>query len=83
MNTVTLDLFSEPVTTSSLVENAFAQDYPTLNREALSKVSGLEYIPNFVSAEVEQKIIEALNKESWIGDLERRVQHYGYRYNYK
>lgn len=83
MNTATLDLFSETVTTSDLVENAFAQDGFALNQEALLKVSGLEYIPNFVSADVEQKIVEALNKEPWIGDLERRVQHYGYRYNYK
>ena len=78
MSAATLDLFSDTATTS-----AFVEDYAADNQEALSKVSGLIHIPNFVSEDVEQKILAALNKEPWIGDLERRVQHYGYRYNYK
>ena len=77
MTTATLDLFSE----ETLVP--VAEDYAVTNQEQLLKVPGLSYTPNFVSADVERKILLALDEEPWLGDLERRVQHYGYKYNYK
>jgi len=46
-------------------------------------ISGLTYLPAFVNAETEGKILAALEEYPWLNDLERRVQHYGYRYNYK
>ena len=78
MSTATLDLFSEAVSDTSVVERL-----DLINQEQLLKVPGLEYTPDFVSADVEQKILKALDEEPWLGDLERRVQHYGYKYNYK
>lgn len=78
MTTATLDLFSE-----SRSEAATAESPVFANQEQLLKVPGLEFTPNFVSTDVEQKILVALDEVAWLGDLERRVQHYGYKYNYK
>lgn len=49
----------------------------------LSRVGGLTYIPNFISEDLEKTLWTAINGERWLNDLKRRVQHYGYRYNYK
>lgn len=44
---------------------------------------GLYLTPNFLSVEEEQALIRELDTYPWSGDLSRRTQHYGYRYNYK
>lgn len=77
MTTATLDLFTETVSLETSI------DGPSSPVGQRLRVPGLDYISAFVSAEVEQKILHALDEEPWLGDLERRVQHYGYRYNYK
>jgi alkylated DNA repair dioxygenase AlkB len=46
-------------------------------------IPGLYYAENIISPEEEREIIENINKEEWLDDLTRRVQHYGYKYNYK
>ena len=46
-------------------------------------ISGLSYVPDFVTAREEHTLIEAIDRQPWLGDLKRRVQHYGYKYDYK
>lgn len=46
-------------------------------------IDGLIYIPNFISKVEALNYIKAINEESWLSDIKRRVQHYGYKYNYK
>src|SRR5438552_18393239 len=46
-------------------------------------VPGLRYLPEFVDASQEQELLAAIDAEPWLADLKRRVQHYGYRYDYK
>lgn len=46
-------------------------------------MEGLTYIKNFISVEEETLLLEFINKETWLTDLKRRVQHYGYKYDYK
>ncbi len=43
---------------------------------------GAEYIPDFITDEEERILLSAIDQESWNDDLRRRVQHYGYRYDY-
>jgi alkylated DNA repair dioxygenase AlkB len=47
------------------------------------EISGLKYVPDFISDIEHKKLWEAINKENWLKDLKRRVQHYGYKYDYK
>ena len=46
-------------------------------------IPGFSLIPNFITEEQEQTLITKLNESSWNTDLPRRVQHYGYRYDYR
>lgn len=45
--------------------------------------NGLIYIPDFISLEESLKLISYIESQSWSSELNRRVQHYGYRYDYK
>jgi alkylated DNA repair dioxygenase AlkB len=49
----------------------------------INHIQGLMYIPNFIDSIEEKKFIDAINAESWLSDIKRRVQHYGYKYDYK
>lgn len=46
-------------------------------------ISGLTYIPDFISAQEHDFLVAQIDQQSWLTDLKRRVQHYGYKYNYK
>jgi alkylated DNA repair dioxygenase AlkB len=46
-------------------------------------IEGLLYIPDFISASEEQNLIHSVDQNPWLNDLKRRVQHYGYKYDYK
>jgi len=49
----------------------------------IPKISGLTYIPNYITLEQEQFLISQIDSQYWLNDLKRRVQHYGYKYDYK
>ena len=46
-------------------------------------IPGLEYIPNFLSEDDESAIVKQIDQGEWSEELQRRVQHYGWRYDYK
>ena len=46
-------------------------------------ISGLNYVPGFVAGPDEAGLLAAVDGMTWLTDLKRRVQHYGYRYDYK
>lgn len=46
-------------------------------------ISGLGYVQNYITFEEESALIDIIDKQEWRTDLKRRVQHYGYRYDYK
>lgn len=45
-------------------------------------ISGLQYINNFLSQSVHDYLLERVDAGVWLNDLKRRVQHYGYKYDY-
>lgn len=45
-------------------------------------MNGLSYIPFFLSSKEEQDLIAKIDSNLWITDLQRRTQHYGYKYDY-
>lgn len=51
--------------------------------EKAAEVTGLEMHFDFISTSEELGLIEEIDKSPWITDLSRRVQHYGYKYDYK
>jgi alkylated DNA repair dioxygenase AlkB len=46
-------------------------------------IPGLQYLPDFITAAEEQALLEIIDRQQWLHDLKRRVQHYGYKYDYK
>jgi alkylated DNA repair dioxygenase AlkB len=49
----------------------------------ISAIVGLSYIPNFITKADEKNLLNAINAQAWLADIKRRVQHYGYKYDYK
>lgn len=45
-------------------------------------IPGLQYINNFISQNVHDYLLERVDSGVWLNDLKRRVQHYGFKYNY-
>ena len=46
-------------------------------------IPGLRCIPKYITQQEEAELIDAIDAQPWITELKRRVQHYGYRYDYK
>ena len=47
------------------------------------QIDGLHYISDFISSHDETLLLRTIDAQSWRTDLKRRVQHYGYVYDYK
>lgn len=46
-------------------------------------VPGLSYVPRYIDEAEEAELVAAIDASPWRHDLKRRVQHYGYRYDYR
>ncbi|MFL5766102.1 MAG: alpha-ketoglutarate-dependent dioxygenase AlkB [Bacteroidia bacterium] len=52
-------------------------------KENLAKVNGLRLIEDFITPEDEKFLLLTIDKQPWLDDLSRKVQHYGYKYDYR
>ncbi len=59
-----------------------AADEPEV-ADAQRVVEGLTLIPDFITDAEEQRLLTLLDSAEWSAELRRRVQHYGYRYDYQ
>lgn len=46
-------------------------------------IDGLSYRPGFLDDDAQRLLLERIDAAPWRQDLERRVQHYGWRYDYR
>jgi alkylated DNA repair dioxygenase AlkB len=53
------------------------------SEQALTAIPGLGFRAEWITSAEEQKLVEAVDAAAWSTELARRVQHYGYKYNYK
>lgn len=44
---------------------------------------GAIYLPDFVTAKEESELVGALDTGEWSAEMKRRVQHFGWRYDYR
>lgn len=49
---------------------------------AIDGVNDLTYVRNFISKAEHDFLLEKIDSEPWLNELKRRVQHYGYKYDY-
>ena len=45
--------------------------------------AGAAIVADFITEREEERIIQRIEEAPWLSDLSRRVQHYGYRYDYR
>lgn len=45
--------------------------------------SGLTVLPDFITADEERSLLETIDAQTWDTSMKRKVQHYGWRYDYK
>lgn len=53
-----------------------------LQRDYLG-IKGLAYCRAFLPPEDQVRLLQEVDARPWLNDLKRRVQHYGYKYDYK
>lgn len=49
----------------------------------MTNISGLTYHPNYINSAEHDALLRLIDAQIWMTDLKRRVQHYGYRYDYR
>ena len=49
----------------------------------VAAILGLQYLPDYVNPRYQARLLSCIDAAPWLDDLKRRVQHYGYRYDYK
>lgn len=52
-------------------------------QQDIQQIKGLEYHSNFITSVEQQKLMGIIDSQIWLDDLKRRVQHYGFKYDYK
>ncbi|PRQ05087.1 alpha-ketoglutarate-dependent dioxygenase AlkB [Enhygromyxa salina] len=55
----------------------------TSARRAVGEVPGLFYVSEFLTQRESEEIVEHIDRAPWLNELKRRVQHYGWKYNYR
>ena len=54
-----------------------------ISLELAKAINGLQLYPNFITEKEERKLIKYIDMAPWLTELKRRVQHYGYKYDYR
>ena len=55
----------------------------SLDLAAVPGISGLTYVPGFLSPAEQKRTLETIDRSDWMSTLERKVQHHGWRYDYR
>ena len=56
---------------------------PPSNKEAINAIEGFKYIEDYINENKHDWLLDQIDKHQWLEDLKRRVQHYGFKYDYK
>ena len=69
--------------TSVPQEQSVEQQSPSRNQEAIATISGLQYVENYIDERQHDWALARIDERQWLNDLKRRVQHYGFKYDYR
>lgn len=50
--------------------------------DVVPDIPGLTYIPEYIDRRHELRLLHIIDEHEWSTELKRRVQHYGYKYDY-
>ena len=68
---------------TSSPEQSTEQQSLLRNQEATTSIDGFRYVEDYISEYQHDWLLAEIDKYEWLDDLKRRVQHYGFKYNYK
>jgi|SRR4028118_1425327 Alkylated DNA repair protein len=54
-----------------------------INMIQANSIIGFQYISDYITQYHHNLLIQQIDTQPWLTDLKRRVQHYGYKYDYK
>ena len=67
-----------------LPDQKTTQPQPTPKKVLLfDAIHGLQYIEDYIDEHQHNWLLAEIDKNLWLDDLKRRVQHYGFKYDYK
>ena len=46
-------------------------------------IHGLRYIPDYITEDQHDWLLNQIDEQQWLDDLKRQVQHYGFKYDYR
>ena len=69
--------------TSVSREQSTEQQSPSRNKEAITIISGLRYVEDYIDERQHDWLLARIGEHEWLNDLKRRVQHYGFKYDYR
>lgn len=69
--------------TTSVQQEQSAQQSPSRNQEAIAIINGLQYVENYIDEGQHDWALARIDEHQWLNDLKRRVQHYGFKYDYR
>ncbi|MXX13193.1 MAG: alpha-ketoglutarate-dependent dioxygenase AlkB [Gemmatimonadetes bacterium] len=61
----------------------FSRLPPLSNQEAIDVIAELDYKEDYINESKHNMLMKRIDEQQWLNDLKRRVQHYGYKYDYK
>lgn len=53
------------------------------NEDAVKAIPGLRYVEDYINQDQHDWLLNKIDKYPWLDDLKRRVQHYGFKYDYR
>ena len=56
---------------------------PPSNQVAIDAIAGLDYKEDYINKSEHDRLMDLIDEQQWLSDLKRRVQHYGFKYDYK
>lgn len=68
---------------TSVQQEQPVQQSSSRNQEAIAMIGGLQYVENYINEKQHDWALAQIDEHQWLDDLKRRVQHYGFKYNYK
>ncbi len=53
------------------------------NEDVTDTIKGFNYIEHYIDKNEHERLLKQIDENSWLQDFKRRVQHYGFKYDYK
>ena len=64
-------------------QRSLFEGFDAVAQPGFSGIPGLKYIQDFIDNAQHDDLLQQIDALPWLTELKRRVQHYGFKYDYK